>query len=162
MSSSEEFPKPSLAVDTLVLYWNGTELQLPLIQRGGEPFKGAWAFPGGFMQIDETLERAAHRELGEETGLRIDKVSRGPIFDAVERDPRGRVISVPHVALVNGSEVEVRAASDAAGGQLFRVGDLPDDLAFDHADMWATMRVFAADEVEAGRLGPELNAEDRT
>ncbi|MEJ7653958.1 MAG: NUDIX hydrolase [Chloroflexia bacterium] len=162
MSSSDDYPKPSVAVDILVLYWNGEELLLPLVQRGVEPFKGDWAFPGGFMEIGETLDEAAHRELEEETGLDVAELIRGPIFDAVDRDPRGRVLSVPHLALVSGDAGELRPGSDASGGKLFPVDALPDHLAFDHALVWAAMAEYAAREIEAGRLAQYLPPEHRS
>ena len=72
--ASDEYPKPAVTVDILVLSWDGSSVSLLLVQRGAEPYKGCWALPGGFLEIEETLQQAAVRELEEETGVRPDAV----------------------------------------------------------------------------------------
>ena len=72
---------------------NGT-LKTPLIERGNEPYKGFWAFPGGFLNMDENAEQGALRELEEETGLKLEHIEEFGTFSTVDRDPRGRVISI--------------------------------------------------------------------
>ena len=74
MAYTYEYPRPSLTVDCVIFGWAHPELKVMLIRRGGEPFKGDWALPGGFVDMDESLERAAIRELKEETGLDLDEV----------------------------------------------------------------------------------------
>lgn len=110
------------------------ELKVLLIQRALEPFEGKWALPGGFVRLDETLEEAARRELAEETGLRNIFLEQLYTFGAVHRDPRERVVSVAHYALVNLRDHEVRAATDARAAAWFGVHDVP-SLAFDHAEI---------------------------
>lgn len=161
MADFEKYPKPAVAVDILVLYWDGHELQLPLIQRRSPPFQGQWAFPGGFLNLDETLEEAATRELGEETGLQAETLLRGPIFDAVGRDPRGRVISVPHIAFVAQPAGRAQAGDDAADAKIFKLRALPRELAFDHRLMLLTLRSFAAEGVARGEVGPSLPEKER-
>lgn len=105
-----------------------------LIQRALEPFAGKWALPGGFVRVDETLDEAARRELEEETGLRDIFLEQLYTFGAVDRDPRERVVSVAHYALVNLRDHTVRAATDASDAAWFGVHDVP-SLAFDHANI---------------------------
>jgi 8-oxo-dGTP diphosphatase len=104
-----------------------------LIQRGNEPFKGCWAFPGGFMNMDETTEQCAVRELEEETGLRLSSVRQVGTYSRVDRDPRGRTLTVAYLALVD-APVPVQGHDDAARAQWFPLSALP-PLAFDHAEI---------------------------
>ena len=107
--------------------------QVLLIQRGFEPFKGCWAIPGGFMDMDETTEQCAIRELEEETGLKISDVRQIGAFSKVDRDPRGRTITVAYLAIVD-APLEVKGLDDAAKAKWFPLSALP-PLAFDHADI---------------------------
>jgi 8-oxo-dGTP diphosphatase len=108
-----------------------------LIQRALAPFEGKWALPGGFVRLDETLAEAARRELEEETGLRDVFLEQLYTFSAVDRDPRERVVSVAHYALVNLRDHSVHAATDASAAAWFGVHDVP-TLAFDHAEILQT------------------------
>jgi 8-oxo-dGTP diphosphatase len=105
-----------------------------LIQRALAPFQGKWALPGGFVRLTETLDEAARRELEEETGLRDIFLEQLYTFGAVDRDPRERVVSVAHYALVNLRDHSVHAATDASDAAWFGVHDVP-SLAFDHAEI---------------------------
>ncbi|MEO0733102.1 MAG: NUDIX hydrolase, partial [Bacteroidota bacterium] len=97
-----EYPRPSVTVDIVVYgYDGGRQLKLLLIQRGSDPYKGSWALPGGFVDMEEDLESAALRELEEETGVKDLFVEQLYTFGTPGRDPRGRVISVAYFALVN-------------------------------------------------------------
>jgi 8-oxo-dGTP diphosphatase len=107
------------------------DLKVLLIQRGLEPFQGRWALPGGFVHMNESLEDAARRELQEETGLERVYLEQLYTFGDVERDPRGRVVSVAYYALVKLNDHRVRAATDAREAGWFPVWDTP-SLAFDH------------------------------
>jgi 8-oxo-dGTP diphosphatase len=113
------------------------ELKVMLIQRALAPFEGKWALPGGFVRLDETLVDAARRELEEETGLRNVFLEQLYTFSAVDRDPRERVVSVAHYALVNLRDHNVHAATDASAAAWFGVHDVP-SLAFDHAEILQT------------------------
>ncbi len=134
MSHTYEFPRPSLTVDCIVFGFDGGALQLLLIERGIEPFKGAWALPGGFVQMDETLNEAARRELAEEADLKSVFLEQLFTFGEVDRDPRGRVVSVAYSALVRPDQHPASGGTDAADAQWFSLSDLP-DLAFDHQQM---------------------------
>ena len=124
-----KYPHPSVTADCVIFGFDGVSIKVLLIQRGIEPFKGKWAFPGGFMQIDETVEECARRELEEETGLKNASVEQFYTFSDVNRDPRERVITVAHYALVRLSEV--KGGDDAASAQWFAESEIP-SLAFDH------------------------------
>lgn len=104
-----------------------------LIQRGRSPFKSKWALPGGFIGMDEILENACKRELWEETGLVVDKMTQFKTYDAIDRDPRHRTISVVYFAELEKRKV-VKGGDDAVNAEWFSVSDLP-ELAFDHGEI---------------------------
>lgn len=124
-----KYPHPAVTTDCVVFGFDGKRLNILLIERGGEPFKGCWAFPGGFMNIDETAEQGAMRELCEETGLKLEYLKQFGTFTAVNRDPRERVITIAYYALAKKSDV--KGGDDAAKAQWFPIEDVP-PLAFDH------------------------------
>lgn len=126
---SYEYPRPALTADAMVLTFNGRTLEILLIQRGIEPYKGSWALPGGFMQMDETIEQCTARELEEETSLKNVYLQQFGCFSTVDRDPRGRVVTVASYALVRKSDV--KGGDDAMDARWFEIGNLP-KLAFDH------------------------------
>ena len=106
---------------------------LLLVLRGNEPYKGMWALPGGFMEMDETLEACARRELQEETGLTLSSpLTELGSFSHVDRDPRGRTVTVAFVAMTELGTV--KGSDDAAAAQWFSINDLP-PLAFDHREI---------------------------
>tara|TARA_R110002096_G_scaffold436038_2_gene665782 strand:+ start:45027 stop:45716 length:690 start_codon:yes stop_codon:yes gene_type:complete len=131
MSFTYEYARPALTVDCVVFGIDGDELKVLLIERALEPFEGSWALPGGFVQMDESLPEAARRELLEETGLDRVFLEQLFTFGEVERDPRGRVVSVAYYALVRMMDHKVQAATDARDANWFPVWDTP-SLAFDH------------------------------
>lgn len=124
-----KYPHPAVTADCVIFGFDGVGIKVLLIQRGIEPYKGKWAFPGGFMQIDETVEECAKRELEEETGLKTTSVEQFYTFSDVNRDPRERVITVAHYALVRLEEV--KGGDDARSAQWFAMNEIP-SLAFDH------------------------------
>ena len=124
-----KYPHPSVTADCVIFGFDGVSTKVLLIRRGIEPFKDKWAFPGGFMKIDETAEECARRELEEETGLKNAAVEQFHTFSDVNRDPRERVITVAHYALVRLSEV--KGGDDAASARWFAMDEVP-NLAFDH------------------------------
>lgn len=132
MSYTYEYPRPAVTADCVVVT-KEAEPKVLLIQRGNEPYKGCWAFPGGFMNMDETTEQCAIRELEEETGLKIDEVKQIGAHSRVDRDPRGRTITVAYLAFVD-SPVEVKGQDDAAKAEWFALSNLP-ELAFDHEEI---------------------------
>lgn len=149
------YESPSVTADILIFMMNREQkLQLLLIRRGGHPFKGKWAIPGGFVNINESLEEAAARELKEETGLEGIYLEQLYTFGAVNRDQRKRVISVAYIALVPARRLNFKAGDDAADACLFEVIKeaegfflkseeeetiiTEDELAFDHSEIIRT------------------------
>ncbi|MBQ6771869.1 MAG: NUDIX hydrolase [Bacteroidales bacterium] len=124
-----DYPRPAVTTDCVVFGFDGSELKVLLIERGNEPYKGCWAFPGGFLNMDETAEQGALRELKEETGLDLPSIKQVGAFSDVNRDPRGRVITIAFYALTKITDVQ--GSDDAAKAQWFGLNDLP-QLAFDH------------------------------
>ena len=136
------YPRPMVTVDAVVFASGPGGPQVLLIQRARDPFAGAWALPGGFVDMDEPLDAAAARELAEETGLHHVPLRQFHTYGDPGRDPRGRTISVAHVATVE-TAPPVTAQDDAAAARWFPLDALP-PLAFDHAtivgDAWRVIR----------------------
>lgn len=132
MSYTYKYPRPAVTADVVAI----TKEEVPkvlLIQRGFEPYKGCWAFPGGFMEMDETTEECAIRELQEETGLKLDSMVQVGAYSKVDRDPRGRTITIAYLAIVD-EQLSVIAQDDAAMAEWFSIKKLP-TLAFDHNEI---------------------------
>ena len=127
-----KYPRPAVTADCVVMTTE-TIPHVLLIERGFEPYKGCWAFPGGFMDMDETTEQCAIREQEEETGLKISCIHQIGAYSKVDRDPRGRTITVAYLAIVD-EPVSVKGQDDAAKAQWFPIDALP-TLAFDHEDI---------------------------
>ena len=126
-------PHPAVTTDCVVFGFDGVRLNVLLVERGNEPFKGCWAFPGGFLDIDEDAPDGARRELREETGLSVSNVEQLGAFTRPDRDPRERVISIAYFSLVR--TCDVQAGDDAAQAQWFPINKLP-TLAFDHQQIF--------------------------
>ncbi|WP_163707000.1 NUDIX domain-containing protein [Mangrovibacterium lignilyticum] len=131
-----KYPRPALTTDGIILKKDSK--QLLLIQRGIEPYFGKWALPGGFVEMDELLVDACKRELMEETGLDVQELTPFVAADKVDRDPRGRTISLLFYGFVSEDAV-VKSGDDAANAEWFPVDALP-ELAFDHADLVARFK----------------------
>ena len=132
MAYTYKYPRPAVTADCIVIT-KEAEPKVLLIERGDEPFKGCWAFPGGFMNMDETTEQCAIRELEEETSLRVSDVHQIGAYSKVDRDPRGRTITVAYLAIVD-EPIAVNGQDDAAKAQWFPLSALP-ELAFDHDEI---------------------------
>ena len=130
MSYEYKYPRPAVTADAVVITQNEPRKVL-LIERGGEPFKGCWAFPGGFMNMDETAERCAFRELEEESGLKLTEAKQIGCDSDGDRDPRGRTLSVSYLMLVK-EELPVKWQYDAKQAKWWPLNELP-ELAFDHS-----------------------------
>ena len=132
MAYTYKYPRPAVTADCIVIT-KEAEPKVLLIERGDEPFKGCWAFPGGFMNMDETTAQCAIRELEEETGLKVSEVHQIGAYSKVDRDPRGRTVTVAYLAIVD-EPLAVNGQDDAAKAQWFLLSALP-ELAFDHDEI---------------------------
>ena len=155
MSHSYEYPRAALTVDCVVFGLDDHDLKVLLIQRRFMPFQHAWALPGGFVHIDETLDGAARRELAEEAGVTDVYLEQLYTFGALDRDPRERVVTVAYYALAKLSDHRIRAATDAMGVGWFSLDELP-KLAFDHAEIVASARDRLRGKVRYAPVGFEL------
>jgi 8-oxo-dGTP diphosphatase len=133
-----DFPRPAVTVD-VVIVTREKKPRILLIRRKHAPFAGMWAIPGGHVEMDETLEAAARRELFEETGVRAAKLEQLHTFGDPGRDPRGRTITVAYLAQVDPWKLKPRAADDAAEVGWHSLMH-PPALAFDHAEILAHAR----------------------
>jgi 8-oxo-dGTP diphosphatase len=127
----DKFPKPSVTVDVIIFTLSQGELKVLLVKRNLEPFKDKWAIPGGFVRIHESLHEAAKRELEEETGVKDVYLEQLYTFGDPKRDPRGRVITVSYLALINSDTIKLKASTDASEVKWFSIKEIP-FLAFDH------------------------------
>ncbi len=141
MDAVDSYPRPSVTADVVVWAVRAGGPHVLLIRRRAWPFEGHWALPGGFMEITETLEEAARRELAEETGLTDVVLEPLRPFDRPDRDPRKRVITMVYLALVPGEDADlaVRAGDDATDAAWWPLAQLP-PLAFDHDEVIASAR----------------------
>jgi len=129
-----KYPRPALTVDAVVFCVEETNYSVLLIKRKNSPFQDCWAFPGGFVDMDETVEQAAVRELEEETCLNNISLRQFKTYSAIDRDPRGRTVSVVFVGFTDSTNREVKGADDAAEAKWFSLNKLP-ELAFDHKEI---------------------------
>ena len=148
-----------MTTDCVIFGFDGIQLKVLLVQRGVEPFKGRWAFPGGFLNIQESAEEGALRELKEETGLEGVLARQFHTFTAPNRDPRERVISIAFYALVRLQEV--RGGDDAADARWFRLDEVP-QLAFDHDQILRMAEQALRQQIHFEPVGFELLPETFT
>jgi 8-oxo-dGTP diphosphatase len=126
------YDRPSVTVDVVLFAYRDNDLQVLLIRRKKWPYHDFWALPGGFIQMNESLEQSALRELREETGVVDVHLEQLYTFGDPGRDPRTRVISVVYAGLVGGDQARpVQGGDDAAEARWWPMADLP-ALAFDH------------------------------
>ena len=155
MPYTYDYPHPAVSVDIAIFTIRNDELNVLLIKRAEAPFRGEWALPGGFVQMQESLGAAAERELLEETGVSGVYLEQLYTFGQPDRDPRERVITVAYYALIPSDQVELRAASDAEGVGWFSVERLP-ELAFDHPEILETATDRLAAKVEYSTIALQL------
>lgn len=134
MTHTYKYARPAVTADCIIFQRTDEGLKVLLIQRGNEPFKGMWAFPGGFAEVGECLEETARRELEEETGLTNVPLKQLQAFSNPDRDPREHVITVAFYAVIDLKVRGISASSDASAVGWFSDSKLP-ELAFDHQEI---------------------------
>lgn len=123
---------PAVTADAVVFGYDGEKLNILLVLRGNEPYKGEWALPGGFMRKEDAdMEECVRRELKEETSVELSRLELFGVYSDENRDSRGRVISIAFFALVAQNKFHIVGGDDAANARWFPVDELP-KLAFDH------------------------------
>ena len=139
MPYTYRFPHPAVATDAIVFTVRDGRLEVLLIRRRNEPFQGMWAFPGGYLDLDEDLQACAERELAEETGIRGVTLQQFHAAGKPDRDPRERNISILHMGLVRPDQLRPVAGDDASAVAWFPARR-PPALAFDHRELLALAR----------------------
>lgn len=127
-----EYPRPALTADVLVFSHDRREVIL--IRRKNEPYKDCWALPGGFMDMDETIEQCAVRELKEETNIDVSDLYLIGVFSKVDRDPRGRTVTVAYYCFADKETTAIKALDDASEIAWCKIDSMP-VLAFDHKEV---------------------------
>ncbi|MCP5059283.1 MAG: NUDIX domain-containing protein [bacterium] len=171
-----EFDRPSLAVDVAILTVIGGGLEVALVERAEHPNKGHWALPGGFVRMDESLDRAATRVLTEKAGLADVYLEQLYTFGDPGRDPRTRVVSVGYYALVDHARLATSQDSNLTFGRIDvpwegetggpvearspQGQDMP--LAFDHADILGMAVKRIRGKLDYTPIGFQLLAETFT
>jgi 8-oxo-dGTP diphosphatase len=157
-----EHPRAALTVDVVIFTLRENQLHVLLVQRGEEPFAGVWALPGGFVKMDESLEEAACREMAEETGLQDAYLEQLYTYGDLNRDPRGRVVTVAYFALIpSDAPIHKEGGSDAQRAEWFQIEALP-PLAFDHDQIVAYALRRLRYKLEYTAAGFELLPEEFT
>ena len=139
MSYCYDYPRPAVTADIIILKRIDDQQYVLLIERKHPPFEGMWALPGGFLEMDETLEEAALRELQEETGITGIELIQFHTFSKVNRDPRHRTITTVFIGYTDYKTTTPMAGDDAAKAEWFSLDKLP-PLAFDHGIVMEMMK----------------------
>jgi 8-oxo-dGTP diphosphatase len=134
MTYTYSYPRVAVTIDTLIIVENKGDYFILLIERANPPFQNCWALPGGYLDMEETLEEAAHRELIEETGLNVETLHELKSFSGLYRDPRERTITIVFYAIIEGICPQLNAGDDAVKAEWFPLDNLP-NLAFDHFEI---------------------------
>ncbi|GAL82978.1 nUDIX hydrolase [Sporocytophaga myxococcoides] len=151
-----DYPKASVTTDSVIFNLTSGILNLLLIERKHDPYKNCWALPGGFLEMNENGLDCAKRELFEETGLVINTMAQTGTYTNVNRDPRGRTISIAYTTIIT-NEVNLKAGDDAQNVQWFSLFHLP-LLAFDHLKIIQEAVFFFQVRLRSGQLPDFLNS----
>ncbi len=153
---ASRYERPSVTVDVVIFSLIERELNVLLVKRKHWPYEEHWAIPGGFINMDESLEEAARRELDEETGVRDIYLEQLFTFGTPGRDPRTRVISVAYVAIIRADRQILRNSEETTEVRWFPIKTLPAKLAFDHEAILATALTRVRSKLEYTTLAFEL------
>jgi 8-oxo-dGTP diphosphatase len=148
-----DFPHPAVTSDIVIFTYLDQAIQVLLIERGNEPFKNCWAFPGGFVDENEIVLDAAERELMEETGLRVNNLELFYVASGQDRDPRGWTVSAIFLGFVNWKDVILKPGDDASKAKFFSINNIP-PLAFDHSFLLGEALIYL--KKKARHLGIDL------
>jgi 8-oxo-dGTP diphosphatase len=129
---ASRYERPSVTVDVVIFTLKERELHVLLVKRRRWPYEGHWAIPGGFVEMNESLDQGARRELEEETGVHDVYLEQLYTFGDPGRDPRTRVISIAYIALIGADTQQLRVSDESMDVSWFPVRELPGPLAFDH------------------------------
>ena len=147
-----QFPRPAVTTDCLV-FREGTKcIELLLIKRRKDPYKNFWALPGGFLEMDETPIDGVKRELAEETGLKVVELKEVGTFGELDRDPRGRTITIVYYTYLKDNNISLNAQSDAIELRWFPMSKIP-ELAFDHREIINEAKLKLKSNVILAKLG---------
>ena len=149
----------AVTTDCVIFSFDGKDLLVLLVKRGVEPFKGKWAFPGGFLKMDETAKEGALRELKQETGFVPSYLDEFGTFSTVDRDPRERTLTIAFVALVKPGAVS--GMDDADEAEWFPVSQMP-SLAFDHNEIFQSALEYLRKAICFEPIGFEMMDEEFT
>jgi len=154
--SRKELFKPVFACDFLAFEYGGEELKLLLIVRANPPFKGEWAFPGGFLEENENLKQCAERELLEETNIKVPASIQLYTAGNPGRDPRFRTVTAIYAGFL--AEIKQRAGDDAAEAKLFSISEILNlgTLAFDHMELLFPLMDRIWKLTEGGKLFADI------
>lgn len=138
-----EYARAALTADIIVFLKEQQSTRILLIKRANTPYKNMWALPGGFMDMNESIETTATRELYEETSLKNIELTQLYTFSEIKRDPRHRTVSVVFYGFTNKNNSKAISGDDAAEVRWFNIDDLP-ELAFDHTKIieYAVKSIF--------------------
>ena len=156
-----DYPRPAVTVDCVIFGFAENQLKILLTKRSIEPYRGEWALPGGFIEMNETADDCARRKLSEEAGLEGIYMEQLYTFSTTDRDPRYRVISIAYYALVRPTGYILHAGSDIADVQWFALENAP-TLAFDHKEITAAAVERLRGKISYQPLGFELLPEKFT
>ena len=157
---ASKYEKPGFALDTALfaIDYSENSLNLLLIKRGGFPYKGRYALPGGFVNIDEDIEDAAKRELLEETGIKINEVRQYYTFGHPKRDPRSRVITTSYISLVDKDNVSAKAGDDAREVEWVKISEFKQSSKWDKDTLVVEKSIKLTGRRE---LNPAIKIEER-
>ena len=133
----------AITVDAVIFKDLKSSARILLIKRKNDPFKNQWALPGGFLEENESLKMGAKRELLEETGVEVELLKQLKTYGSLNRDPRGRTISIAFIGKVNNGVI-IKAGDDAKAAEWFRLNELP-ELAFDHSKIIKDAKKYLRD-----------------
>lgn len=161
MAYTYEHARPEITVENLILSYEERQLKVLLVNRSEEPFKGEWMLPGGYVKINESLEEAAYRHLRLQSGIIDAYIEQFQTFGEVDRDPRGRTISVAYFALANSDDAILEPSKDARTANWFNIFELP-ELAFDHEEIIEYAVIRLKEKLKFEPIGFELLPQDFT